>query len=159
MAAVAALVFAVKLLRGSAPEQQVQRRLKIVQQAEFAPTDFEAAADLRKEDRLSLIPWFNRFLARLDVAARLRLLLQQAGMERTVGSLLMMCLFSWIGTACLLYLRFWSLCLAAGLGLAVVPLPFLYVLRRRSQALPDVLKSSCRKPSTCWSAPCARDTA
>jgi len=131
--AVAAMAFAVKLLRGSAPEQQVQRRLKTVQQSEFAPTEFETATDLRIEDRLSRLPWLNRLLARLDVASRLRLLLIQAGVKRTVGSLLMICLFAWIGTACLLYLRFWSVPIAAGLGLLVIPLPFLYVLRRRTK--------------------------
>jgi tight adherence protein B len=131
--AVAAIGFAVKLLRGSAPEQQVQRRLKTVQQSEFAPAEFESAADLRIEDRLSRVVWLNRLLTRMDVAARLRLLLLQAGMERTVGSLLMICLFGWIGAACLLYLRFWSLPISAGLGLAVVPLPFLYVFHRRTR--------------------------
>ena len=114
----------------------MQRRLKTVQQSEFAPAEFESAADLRKEDRLSGIPWLNRLLARLDMAARLRLLLQQADMEWTVGSLLMMCFFGWIGTACLLYLRFWSVPPAAALGAAVTPLPFLYVLHRRAAAFP-----------------------
>jgi tight adherence protein B len=83
---------------------------------------------------------------RLDVAARLRLLMIQAGMERTVGSLLMICLFSWMGTSCLLYLRFWSLPISLGLGLAVIPLPFLYVFRRRGkrfrrfeEQLPDAI--------------------
>ncbi|MCU1337814.1 MAG: flp type pilus assembly protein [Bryobacterales bacterium] len=131
--AVTAMGFAVKLLRGSAPEQQVQRRLKTVQQAEFATIDSESSGDFRKEDRLSLVPWFNRILIRLDVAARLRLLLQQAGMERTVGSLLMLCVFTWIGAACLLYLRLWSVVPAIGFGLAAIPLPFLYVLRRRAK--------------------------
>jgi tight adherence protein B len=131
--AVVAIGFAVKLLRGSAPEQQVQRRLKKVQQSEFAPIELESAADFRIEDRLSRVVWLHRLLARLDVAARLRLLLLQAGMERTVGSLLMMCLFGWAGTACLLYLRFWSLPISAGLGLAVIPLPFLYVFHRRTK--------------------------
>jgi len=133
VATVAALVFAVKLLRGSAPAQQVQRRLKIMQQSEFAPTDSEAGASLRKEDRLSLVPWFNRILVRLDMAARLRLLMQQAGMERTVGSLLMMCLLMWVGATGLLYLRLWSLGLAAAIGLVAMPLPFLYVFRRRAK--------------------------
>jgi len=131
--AVVTLTFAVKLLRGSAPEQQVQHRLKLLQKSEFAAADFESADDLRKEDRLSLIPWFNRFLTRLDVAARLRLLLEQAGMERTVGSLLMICLFTWIGAACLLFLRFWSVMPAVGFGALAIPLPFLYVLRRRAK--------------------------
>jgi tight adherence protein B len=129
--AVAALAFAVKLLRGTAPEQQVQRRLQTVQQGEFAPADFESETNVRKEERLSGVPWLNQLLIRLDVAARLRLLLLQAGMKRTVGSLLVICLAGWIGTACGLYLRFWSLTLAGLLGAAVVPLPFLYVLHRR----------------------------
>lgn len=129
--AVAALAFAVTLLRGTAPEQQVQRRLQTVQQGEFAPADFESETNVRKEERLSGVPWLNQLLVRLDVAARLRLLLLQAGMKRTVGSLLVICLAGWIGTACLLYLRFWSVTLAGLLGAAVVPLPFLYVLHRR----------------------------
>jgi tight adherence protein B len=129
--AVAALVLAVKLLRGSAPEQQVQRRLKTVQQGEFAASDFESAIDLRQEERLSRVPWLNHILVRMDVAARLRLLLQQAGMTQTVGSLLMMGLLLWIGATCLLYLRFWSLAPAAGLGTTLTVLPFFYVFRRR----------------------------
>jgi len=130
---VAALVFAVKLLRGNAPEQQVQRRLKILQQSEFASADSESITDVRREERLSRVPWVNRLLVRLDVAARLRLLLLQAGMQSTVGSLLLISLISWIGAACLLYLRFWSVPPAAALGAAVIPLPFLYVLRRRAK--------------------------
>jgi len=129
--AVAAMVFAVKLLRGSAPEEQVQRRLQAVQRSEFAPSEFESAVDLRKEDRLSGVLWVNHILARMDVAARLRLLLQQAGMTQTVGGLLMMGLLLWIGAACLLYLRFGSVASAAGLGATLTTLPFFYVLRRR----------------------------
>src|SRR6476660_2816052 len=106
---VAAVVLAVKLLRGAAPEEQVQRRLKIVQQSEFAPAYFETTTDVRKQELLSPFPWLSRLLARLDLSTRFRLLLQQADMEWTVGSLLMVSFFSWIGTGCLLYLRIWSL--------------------------------------------------
>lgn len=128
---VAAVVLAVKLLRGAAPEEQVQRRLKIVQQSEFAPAYFETTTDVRKPELLSPFPWLSRLLARLDLSTRFRLLLQQADMEWTVGSLLMVSFFSWIGTGCLLYLRIWSLWPAVGLSALVAPLPFLYVLRRR----------------------------
>jgi tight adherence protein B len=133
MVTVAALVFAVKLLRGTAPEQQVQRRLKILQKSEFGSADSESITDVRREERLSRVPWVHRLLARLDLAARMRLLLLQAGMASTVGSLLLISLISWIVMACLLYLRFWSVGTAAGLGAAVIPLPFLYVLRRRAK--------------------------
>ena len=84
VATVAALVLAVKLLRGSAPEQQMQRRMKIVQQSEFAPADSESTADIRKTELLSQFPWLHRILVRLDMAARLRRLLEQAEMDRTV---------------------------------------------------------------------------
>jgi tight adherence protein B len=129
--AVAAMVLAVKLLRGSAPEVQVRRRLQDVQKTEFAISDFESVTNVRKEDRLSRIPWVNRLLVRLDLAARLRLLLEQAGMAWTVGHLIMVCLFTWLGSACLLYLRFWALTPAAGLAALVAPLPLLYVMHRR----------------------------
>jgi len=128
---IAALGLAVKLLRGSAPEEQVQRRLKIVQQAEFAPAYFETTTDVRKQEQLSPFPWLSSLLAGLHLTTRFRLLLQQADIEWTVGSLLMVSLFSWIGTGCLLYLRIWSLWPAVGLSALVAPLPFLYVLRQR----------------------------
>ena len=133
VATVAALLLAVKLLRGSAPEQQMQRRMKIVQQSEFAPADSESTADIRKTELLSQVPWLHRILVRLDMAARLRRLLEQAEMDRTVGSLLTVCLLGWLGTACLLYLRIWSVAAAAALGALVIPLPWLYVLHRRSR--------------------------
>ena len=44
-----------------------------------------------------------------------------------------MSFFGWIGTACLLYLRIWSVLPAAALGALVMPLPWLYVLRRRAR--------------------------
>jgi tight adherence protein B len=128
----AALALAVKLLRTSTPAEQVQRRLKIMQLSEFAPDELESAADVRKVERLSRYPWLNRILTGVDVAARLRLLLQQADVAWTVESLLMMCVFGWAGTACLLFLRIWSIVPAAALATVVIPLPWLYLLHRRT---------------------------
>jgi len=128
----ASLALALKLFRTSTPEEQVQRRLKIVQQSEFAPSELELAADVRKVELLSRFSWLNHILARANVAARLRLLLQQADVAWTVESLAMMCLFGWIGTACLLYLRIWSVAPAAGLAALVIPLPWLYVFHCRA---------------------------
>jgi tight adherence protein B len=148
--AVAALVLAVKLLRGSAPGEQVQRRLKVVQASEFAPNDAEFAADIRKVDRLSRYLWLNRILARLDVASRLHRLLEQADVDWTVGRLLITSVFGWIGTACLLYLRVGSVMIAAALGAIVIPLPWLYILRRRAsrfrkfeEQLPEAIDLLC----------------
>ena len=148
--AVAALVLAVKLLRGSAPLEQVQRRLKVVQTSEFAATDAEFAADIRKVDRLSRYLWLNRILARLDVSSRLHRLLEQADVDWTVGRLLITSVFGWIGTACLLYLRVGSVMIAAALGAIVIPLPWLYILRRRAsrfrkfeEQLPEAIDLLC----------------
>ena len=126
----AAFAMAIKLVRGGAPQRQVQRRLKSVQRAEFAPAEFEAT-DVRKEERLSRYEWMHRLLTRLNLAGRLRLTLQQADVAWTVEGLVMMCLFGWIGTSCILYLRIWSIAPALGLGALVIPLPFAYILRRR----------------------------
>jgi tight adherence protein B len=128
-----AMALAVKLLRGAAPEEQLQRRLKFVQQAQFASSNLEGETDVRKQERLSPFPWLNALLARLDLARRFRLLVQQADMDWTVGSLLIVSLCSWIGTACLVYLRISAFWPAAALGAGVAALPFLYVLRRRAK--------------------------
>jgi len=130
--ALAALALAVNLLRNSAPEEQVKRRLKIVQRAEFAATDLQSTDDIRKVHQFSTFEWLNLLLARLDLASRLHRLLEQADLDWTVGRLLTMCFFGWIGTACLLYLRLGSVLWAAGLGAIVIPAPWLYVLRRRA---------------------------
>jgi tight adherence protein B len=132
-AALATLALAVNLLRNSAREEQVQRRLKIVQQSEFAATDLESTADIRKIHQFSRYEWLNLILARLDLASRLHRLLEQADLKWTVGRLLTMCFFGWIGTACLLYLRMGSVMWSAGLGAIVIPVPWLYVLRRRGR--------------------------
>jgi tight adherence protein B len=130
--ALAALGLVVTLLRSTNPEKQMKDRLKIVQRSEFAPSELESAADVRKVEHFSRYSWLNHILTRVDLATRLRRLLQQADIQWTVGTLLMMCLFGWIGTACLLYLRIWSVMPAAALGALVIPLPWLYVLHRRA---------------------------
>lgn len=129
---ITAIALAVKFLRGAAPEEQLERRLKFVQ-AEFVLPTFEGETNVRKQELLSPYPWLNHLLARLDLANRIRLLLQQADMLWTVGSLLMTSLFTWIGTACLVYLRVSSLWLSVAVGAGVAALPFLYVLRRRKK--------------------------
>ena len=133
MLTIAAVALAVKFLRGAEPEEQVQRRLRLVQRAEAMSPSFEVDANVRRQELLSQYPWLNHLLARLDLATRIRLLLQQADMGWTVGSLLMTSLFSWIGTACLVYLRVSALWLAAAVGAGVAALPLLYVLRRRKK--------------------------
>src|SRR5579872_3053556 len=129
-----ALVLALMTIRASALSPEVTQRLKLVQ-TEFSPAEFEASINLRREDRLSGIPWLNGILARLDFAARVRIVLQQAGVDWSVGMLLTLSLCTWLGTAALLYLRLEAVLPALGLAVLVAALPALYVLRCRTQRM------------------------
>ncbi len=102
--------------------------------------------DLRKQELLSAIPWINRWLLKIELAPRLRLLLYQANLKWTAGGLILMC-----GAACLIpgYLRYLqsgdlisSLLIGAVLGAA--PLAFVFNKRGRrfkkfETELPDSL--------------------
>jgi tight adherence protein B len=102
--------------------------------------------DLRKQELLSAIPWINRWLLKIELAPRLRLLLYQANLKWTAGGLILMC-----GAACLIpaYLRYLqsgdlitSLLIGAVLGAA--QLAFVFNKRGRrfkkfEAELPDAL--------------------
>lgn len=131
-----ALALAASLARRPVAAKQIQQRLKLVE-TEFHPTQFESGAeDLRRGERqLSGIRWLNWLLSRLDLAARLQRLLEQADLRWSVGTLLVISFLGWLGLACLLYLRFWDVRTALALGMLFVPLPTLYVLRARNKRL------------------------
>ncbi len=57
--------------------------------------DVDEVATLKREELLSSIPWFDRWLRSLDVFGRLRLLLLQADVSSTVGGLLLTTLGCW----------------------------------------------------------------
>ena len=103
-------------------------------------------AILKREELLSSIPWFDRWLRSLDIFGRLRLLLLQAAVSLTVGGLLLATLACWAIAAALLYLRTNTLIPATLIGAAAGTIPWLYVLRKRArrfaafeQALPEAL--------------------
>lgn len=89
--------------------------------------------DIRKEELLSNVPWLNRWLLKQDIAPRLRLLLYQAGLKWTAGSLILMCLACFAIPAYLIYLRTGALFFALLMGLALSVMPFAYVLYKRTQ--------------------------
>src|ERR1019366_1213926 len=127
-----AMATAVKLARGAGPSAaQVLRRLHVVASGQ-SPAEFEEiSADVRKIEILSKIPWLNDWLATTDIAAKIRLLLTQADLNWSVGGLLITTVFGWIGSVCLLYLRFRSAGPALLLSLSYLPLPISYVSRCR----------------------------
>jgi tight adherence protein B len=106
----------------------------------------EEAVDIRREEMLSSIPWLNRLLQKMDLFPRLRLLLYQADLEWTVGTLLLTSLFCWVVAGSLIYWRTQAGIFSIVLGAALGGFPLVYVLQKRSQRfnrfeerLPDAL--------------------
>jgi tight adherence protein B len=141
----AALLLLVFMSPGSKEAKETRSRLEQLRgpQNAFAADE---NVELRRLQQFSSLPWLNTFLQKLDITERLRLLLQQADLNWTVGRLLVVS----AGLACAVgypvYLRTGaaplSLLIAAGAAFS----PFAYVLRRRSarfdrmrQYLPEAL--------------------
>jgi tight adherence protein B len=89
--------------------------------------------DLRKQELFSAVPWLNRWLLRLEVAPRLRILLYQANLKWTVGVLLLMSLTCFLIPAYLVYLRTGAIALALLIGILLGGSPIFYVLAKRKQ--------------------------
>lgn len=129
-----ALATALKLAKGSGPDTaQVMRRLHVVAAGEREGESGAGAPDISKSEILSKIPWLNAWLATIDVTAKIRLLMLQADLRWSVGGLLITTVFGWIGSGCLLYLRFRTVGPAFLLSLFYIPLPILFVYRCRRQ--------------------------
>lgn len=111
-----------------------------------APTMGEQSIDVRKQEVLSAIPWLNRWLQKLELAPKLRVLLHQADLRWTTGTLVLLILTSFLVPAYLVYLRTEQWLFALILGLICAYLPIGFVLFRRSkrftafeQGLPEAL--------------------
>jgi tight adherence protein B len=128
--------------------QQTEQTLSVLQAA-LATSKFSAAdqaVDIRKIEVLSAVPWLNRWLLKLEVAPRLRILLYQADLNWTAGSLLLMCAISFMIPTYLIYLRTGTFIFALLIGLLLGGAPLVYVFHRRAkrfdkfeQGLPDTL--------------------
>jgi tight adherence protein B len=89
--------------------------------------------DIRRQELLSSIPWLNRWLQRIDLFPRLRLLLYQAELNWTVGGLLLMCTFAWVIAGNVIYWRTEAGVFSAVVGAFASGGPLLYVLHKRSR--------------------------
>jgi tight adherence protein B len=128
--------------------QQTEQTLNVLQAAlatsKLASAD--TAVDVRKEELLSAVPWLNRWLLKLEVAPRLRMLLYQADLKWTAGSLLLMSILCFMIPAYLIYLRTGTLTFSLLIGLLLGAAPFIYMFHKRTQrfdkfeqGLPDTL--------------------
>jgi tight adherence protein B len=129
-----AIAVLVATLTGDGKSKLVTSRLAAFGQA--VATHTEAPADIRKSaETLSTIPWLNRWLGKVNLSSAARLYLYQAGVNLTLGALL---LTSAAGTAvagCILYYRLGELVPAALLATLFLPLPFRYVQMKRARRL------------------------
>lgn len=106
----------------------------------------QQSLDLRKDEKLSSIPWLNRKLVKLEIAPYLRRLLGQADLSWSPGRLLVMsaALFILPAYAAYQYYQNYLIALGAGLVLGFAPFGFVLFKRRRRFAqfekiLPEAL--------------------
>jgi tight adherence protein B len=91
--------------------------------------------DLRKSDSLGSIPWLNQRLLKFELTPRVQMLLQQADVKWTAGSLLAGCTLSFLISGYLAYWRFNLILIGLGVGLLVGALPLGWVFNKRGRRL------------------------
>jgi len=106
----------------------------------------DEVVDLRKQELLSAIPWINRWLLKIELAPRLRLLLYQANLKWTAGGLMLMCAAAFVIPSYLLHIRTGNNIFPFLIGAVLGASPFAFVLFKRGQRfkkfeaeLPDAL--------------------
>jgi tight adherence protein B len=130
------VVFSLILLGGgSGVPQQTKQTLAFLQSALASDTanSHDQMVDIRKQELLSAVPWINRWLAKMELAPRLRSLLYQANLKWTAGGMLLMSLACFAFPAYLIYLRTGAVILALLIGVLLSGVPLAYVLNRRNQ--------------------------
>lgn len=134
-------------LSGSEPKTQkkVASRLSALTAPQCSEAR-EGALQVRREERLSLVPWLDEWLRKTDLAGRLQLLLYQSEVPWTVGRLLTSATLLALASGYAVYLRTGAFPLGIAVGLFAGSIPFQYVVRRRDrrfeqmrQFLPEAL--------------------
>jgi len=133
---IVSIVVLIFMTAGSGNAKGVNRRLAALDQ-QLAPVDYEEnVADIRKaEKKLSAIPWLNRWLTKLNLASASAVYLYQAGMTVSLGTLLVTSVAGTAVLAFILYLRFAAILPALLMSAAFLPVPFVYVWRKRKSRL------------------------
>jgi tight adherence protein B len=106
----------------------------------------EQVLNLRKDARLSNIPWLNRKLLKFEIGPYLHNLLNQANLKWNAGKLMLVSGICFFILAYVIYLRFESLLIALPVGFLVSLTPLgwaLYLRKRRfgkfEEGLPEAL--------------------
>ncbi len=99
------------------------------------PEMADLIVDVRKNELMSSIPWLDRYLAKVELAPRLRRLLFQANVKWTVGTLGLFCGVGFVIPSYLVYWRTNSLPFAAIVGMVTGFMPLGYVFYKRKQRM------------------------
>ena len=132
-----------------APARQAREAMAALESAlSNQPTEAQQPLllDLRKDERVSSIPWLNHKLASLELVPSLHSLMQQAALKWSPGRLMAMMLAAFGLPFYVVEARFGMLLPALGAGLVLGALPLVWVLWKRSkrfakfeQGLPEAL--------------------
>ena len=120
---------------GGGPSKEMQKRLTAIGTEAAPVTSAEGATNIRREDRVTRTAWLDRWLTRFNLAARTRLLLNQADLKTPPEKLLGIALAGWVSIGGIVYLRTGQVIPGLIAGGVCLPLPVLYVLRQRARRL------------------------
>jgi len=143
------VVFTLLLLAsGAGAAQRMKQTLANLDSAVASTnrTSFDQVIDIRKNELFSVVPWINSWLQSISLATRLKVLLNQANLTWTPGTLLMMSLACFVVPGYLLYLRSGSILFSGILAVFSGCAPIAFVLKKRTmrfnefeQGLPEAL--------------------
>jgi tight adherence protein B len=120
---------------GTGASQRTKKTLAALESALATerPEARDQVVDLRKQELLSAIPWINRWLLKVELAPRLRILLYQANLKWTTGGLLLMSVVCCVLPAYLIYLRSRGVIFALLFGFLLGCAPVYFVVYKRRQ--------------------------
>jgi tight adherence protein B len=131
------VVALVLIASGSGAQQQGRVLLTRLESALAVgkPEMADLIVDVRKNELMSSIPWLDRYLAKVELAPRLRRLLFQANVKWTVGTLALICCVSFVIPGYLVYWRTNSMVFAAIVGAVTGLMPLGWVFHKRKQRM------------------------
>jgi tight adherence protein B len=143
-----AVVALLMIATGTGASQQTKKVLATLDSALATSwiNSTDQIVDLRKQELLSAVPWINRWLMKIELAPRLRLLLYQANLRWTAGGLILMCTAAFVIPSYLIHLKTDNTIFPLAIGLVLGATPLVFVLAKRKKRfkkfeaeLPDAL--------------------
>ncbi len=130
--AVALTLFAASMTSRSRSARQALATLDSAIRTE-SPEVAQQIVNLRKDEKLSSIPWINKKLHNLELAPYLRNILSQAALDWSPGRLLALTGLSFIVPGYLVYLRTALILPSLLVGTVICAIPYAWVMFKRSK--------------------------